>query len=308
MTKQFITDTSQRQRVDRDFERFLYQERGLCRATVLTYLPTVKIFLSEHSESGKIDLSRICADDVTGFVMQHAYDHSHGVTCIMTRALRTFLRYLYNQGKVTTNLAGCVPRVANWQFSTIPKFLQPDEVERTLKHCSRDTSRGKRNYAILLLLARLGLRACEIVGLKLQDIDWEAGNITVRGKGAEQARLPLMQDVGEAIATYLKEGRPRCSSQNVFVRHQKPVAGLGNSSTVSWIVSCALERAQISSPHKGAHLFRHSLATRMLRQGASLAEIGEILRHRNPQTTAIYAKVDLNALRTLARPWPRGCV
>ena len=124
----------------------------------------------------------------------------------------------------------------------------------------------------------------------------------------EQAKLPLTQDVGEAIASYLKKGRPRCSSQSVFVRHHKPVAGLGNSSTVSWIVRCALERAQVDVPHKGAHVFRHSLATTMLRQGASLAEIGEILRHRLSQTTTIYAKVDLNALRTLARPWPGRCL
>src|SRR5436305_5958836 len=163
------------------------------------------------------------------------------------------------------------------------------------------------NYAFLLLLARLGLRACEIVALNLNDIDWDHGTITVRCKGGRWAQLPLTSsDVGEAVAIYLRSGRPRCLCRRLFLRHRAPIAGFAHSITVSTIVRRALIRAGIDSGRKGAHLFRHTLATDLLRNGASLDEIGELLRHRSPNTTAIYAKVDVAALRTLALPWPGG--
>jgi integrase len=179
-------------------------------------------------------------------------------------------------------------------------------VQRVLDQCARDTGDGKRNYAVLLLLARLGLRACEIVALSLDDIDWDNGRITIRCKGGRWAQLPLPADVGEAIAIYLRTGRPRCVCRHVFLRHRAPLRGFGDSITVSTIVRRALIRAGIDSVRKGAHLFRHTLATDLLREGASLDEIGELLRHRSPNTTALYAKVDLTALRTLALPWPGG--
>ena len=163
-----------------------------------------------------------------------------------------------------------------------------------------------RNYAILLLLARLGLRACEIISLTLDDIEWEDGYISIHGKGGSISRLPLTKDAGEAIAAYLKYGRPTCSTRRVFVRHKAPIRELGNSSTISSIVRRALIHAGIQSSHLGAHIFRHTVATEMLNQGASLHEIGELLGHSNPNTTSIYAKVDIKALKKLAQPWPGG--
>jgi site-specific recombinase XerD len=190
--------------------------------------------------------------------------------------------------------------------SSVPKFLPAGSVEQVLDHCERDTPEGKRNYAVLLLLARLGLRACEIVSLSLDDIDWGNGLLTVRCKGGRWAQLPLVSDVGQAIAIYLRSARPHCVCRHVFLRHRAPVRGFADSTTVSSIVRRALIRSGIDSVRKGAHLFRHTLATDLLRNGASLDEIGELLRHRSPNTTAVYAKVDLTALRTLALPWPGG--
>jgi integrase len=162
------------------------------------------------------------------------------------------------------------------------------------------------DYAVLLLLARLGLRAGEVVRLELGDLDWRAGELTVRGKGSVHDRLPLPREVGEALAVYLRTDRPSCTTRRVFLRTRAPHRGLNHSSTVSTIVRRALDRVGLTPPIKGAHVLRHSLATELLRRGASLAEIGEVLRHQTPQTTAIYAKVDLEGLRPLARPWPTG--
>ena len=224
----------------------------------------------------------------------------------MVTALRSFLRYLRHQGRIATDLAAAVPGVAAWRLSGLPKFLPIDQIQRILKSCNRQSTVGRRDYAILMLLARLGLRAGEIVALTLDDIRWDTGEITVLGKGGRQSRLPLPHEVGRALADYLQRGRPLCSSRRFFIRDHAPRQGFANSGAVSTLVHRALERAGVSSPSKGAHLFRHSLATHMLRQGASLADIGDLLRHRGINTTAIYAKVDLNALRLLAQPWPGG--
>lgn len=203
-------------------------------------------------------------------------------------------------------MAGCVPAVALWSLSTVPKFLPAGAVQRLLTRCERKSPHGKRNYAILLLLARLGLRACEVVALNLSDIDWKNRGITVRGKGGRRAQLPLPVDVGEALALYIRSGRPCCKCARVFVRHRAPIRGLAYSGALSSIVRRALIRAGIDSARKGAHLFRHTLATDLLRQGSSLEDIGKVLRHQSPNTTAVYAKVDLTMLRTLALPWPGG--
>ena len=178
-------------------------------------------------------------------------------------------------------------------------------LRRVLAHCNRRRATGRRDYAILLLLARLGLRACEIAELTLDDIDWKGGLLTVRGKG-DASQLPLPSDVGKAIAVYLKSGRPYSQSRKIFLRGVAPAIPFKRPGSVGTVVAHALRRAKIDSARKGSHQFRHSLATEMLRHGASLAEIGELLRHRNVQTTTIYAKVDLTALRTLVVPWPGG--
>jgi len=224
----------------------------------------------------------------------------------MGTALRTFLRYLQLRGDIAIDLAVCVPSVANWRLSTLPKFLQPHQVQSVLDQCDRQTHRGQRDYAILLLLARLGVRACEVVTLTLDDINWNAAELTIQGKGARRAKLPLPHDVGEALARYLKQGRPSCSSRRVFIRLRAPLQGFANSIAISTIVARALKKAGVDSPCTGAHLFRHTLATQMLHQGASLEEISQLLRHQSFNTTTLYAKVDLTALRPIAQPWPGG--
>ncbi len=295
-----------RQRAEEDFARYLLQERALSLATVVNYRGFIRQFLLERFGTDRIRFTRLCAADITNFVLRHARDFSPGRTKLMVTALRVFLRYLRQQGAVATDLAACVPCVPSWSFSTLPKFLPPGQVQQVLDHCDRQTATGRRDYALLVLLARLGLRAGEVVALTLDDIDWEGGRLTLRSKGGRWTELPLPADVGEALASYLQQGRPRCASRRVFIRQCPPRVGFANSVAICTIVEGALTRAGVNSPRKGAHLFRHSLATEMLRQGASLAEIGELLRHQHPNTTTIYAKVDLPALRSLALPWPGG--
>lgn len=297
---------SARDRATAEYRHYLLQERGLSQATALNYVPFVDLFLSERFRADRLNFAALRAPDITGFVRRHAHKLCPGRAQLLVTALRSFLRYLQHQGKIALSLAGCVPTVARWSFSALPKSLPPTAVRRVLDHCNRRTPSGRRDYAILLLLARLGLRAGEIVALSLEDFDWETGRITIRGKGGSWAQLPVPPDVGEAVAEYLRQDRPRCSSRRVFVRNRAPLAGFGNASTVSALVMRSLRRAGVDSPRKGAHLFRHSLAEDMLRHGASLDEIGELLRHQSADTTAIYAKVDLVALRTLALAWPGG--
>jgi integrase len=188
----------------------------------------------------------------------------------------------------------------------LPKCLLPGQVEQILDHCEHGTSKGRRDYAILLLLARLGLRAGEVVALTLDDVDWEEGHLTVRSKGGRWTRLPIPVDVGKAISDYLTNGRPSCADRHVFIRERAPRRGFPASTRISALVRSAVIRSGIESARKGAHLFRHSLATEMLRKDASLREIGEVLRHRSPDTTQLYAKVDLRSLECLALPWPKG--
>jgi site-specific recombinase XerD len=300
------TVESPRQRVINGFQHYLLQERRLSPATPHNYLPVIDQFLSERFPRKVLNLSAIRAVDVTDFVRHHAHQLSPGRAALMVTALRSFFRYLLHRGDVATDLAACVPTVPKWKFAVLPKFLSADSVQRVLDGCDRQTSIGRRNYAILLLLARLGLRAGEVVGLNLEDIDWKEGLIAIRGKGGKSVLMPLPVDVGEAIATYLRRDRARCSVRRVFIRHRAPLIGFQNSLAICSLVMRALKEAGVESAHTGAHVFRHSLATNLLREGCSLDEIGELLRHRSPDTTAIYAKVDLVALRTLALPWPGG--
>jgi site-specific recombinase XerD len=225
---------------------------------------------------------------------------------LLTTALRSFLRYARYRGDITTDLAAAVPCVANWSMTSIPRGIPADAVRRLLASIDRRTPLGRRDYAILLLLARLGLRASEVALLELDDIDWEAGQLSVRGKGGRHTALPLSAELGEAIAAYLRQGRPRSTSRRVFLRIRAPIRGFLGPRAVGSLVRHALARAGVEAPSKGAHQFRHALAMQMLHHGASLTEIGEVLRHRSPQTTTIYAKVDLAALRPLALPWPGG--
>jgi len=297
--------TRRYERAEKDFKHYLAQERGLSARTLANYLPFVLQLLAERFGNGPIEFAKLRATDITGFVQRHARDHSPGRNGPMVAALRAFLRHLRHRGKIKSDLAACVPTIANWSHVTLPKFLPTGQVEQVLKHCDRRHTTGRRDYAILLLLARLGLRAGEVTALTLDDIDWKEGNLRLRGKGGREAELPLPVDVGEAITGYLRNGRPRCAGRCLFIRERAPRVGLA-SRAISNLVKRALVRAAVHSPRQGAHLFRHSLATEMLRQGASLSEIGELLRHQHPNTTMIYAKVDLPALRRLAPAWLGG--
>jgi len=248
----------------------------------------------------------LCAGDVVRFVRRQAPRLRLKRAQLLTSALRSFLRYARYLGQVRCDLAAAVPTVANWSMPSIPRAIPADAVRRLLASINRRTAMGRRDYAILLLLARLGLRAGEVVRLELEDIDWNAGSITVQGKGGRRSALPLPADVGSAIAAYLRRGRPRSRSRHIFLRIKAPIRSLLGPQAIAHLVRQNLARAGIQAPTNGAHQFRHALATGMLHHGASLAEIGEVLRHRDPETTKIYTKVDLDSLSGLALPWPGG--
>jgi site-specific recombinase XerD len=289
-----------------NFRHHFLEERGAAQVSYLSFQPILHRFLSDCFPDGTVDCARLTAKDVIGFVRHHAYRHSPGRAKLLVTALRVFLRYLRQRGDITRDLAASVPRVAMWSGSTIPKFLSPDQVRQVLAQCERNSAIGVRNYAILLLLARLGFRADEIVRLTLDNIDWETGRISFRGKGEHWAQMPLPADVGEAVVRYLQVGRPHSPCRRLFLRHMAPKTGFTNSGAIATLVRRAIIRAGINSQRKGSHLFRHSLATYMVNKGSSLPEIAELLRHQSIETTNLYAKVDFHALRSIALPWPGG--
>jgi integrase/recombinase XerD len=288
------------------FERYLREERGLASVTILYYVTFVRSFLHDRFGNGRVALGRLCAGDVVRFVQSEAPRLHVKRAQLLTTALRSFLQYARYRGDIALDLAVAVPSVANWSMTSIPRAIPENQVRRLLASINRRTAMGRRDYAILLLLARLGLRSSEVVFLDLDDIDWKTGRLSVHGKRGRRIELPLPTDVGEAIVAYLQQGRPCSTSRRVFLRSKAPIRGLLGPSAIGSLVRRRLNRAGIDAPTKGAHQFRHGLATQMLRHGASLAEIGQVLGHRSPETTKIYAKVDLDALRTLALPWPGG--
>lgn len=299
-------DTPALGRIEQDFARFLSAERGLKPVTITAYLRTVRCFLLQRFGQDEFPLDTLCLQDVNRFILDRVRHVRRGYAKLMVTALRSFLRYLQQRGAITADIAAAVPSVANWRFSHLPKALTPAQVERLLRCCDRSTPMGQRDHAILLLLARLGLRAGELVAMTLDDLDWEAGEFIVRGKGDRLERLPLPRDVGAALAHYLRYVRPPCSSRRVFIRMKAPHCGFSGAAAICDVVRRALWRAELDPDFKGAHLLRHSLATNMLRRGASLEQIGQLLRHRQANTTQIYAKVDIEALRGISLPWPGG--
>jgi integrase/recombinase XerD len=290
----------------RAYEQFLREERVLAEATIVNYAPFIDRFLKDRFGAGPVKLSSLGARDVVRFVQRQARHLHLKRAKLLTTALRSFLHYARYRGEIRLDLATAVPCVANWSMPSIPRGIAPDQVRRLLSQIDRNTAVGRRDYAILLLLARLGLRSGEVAFLELEDIDWKGGCLSVHGKSGRRTQLPLPKDVGDAIVAYLRHGRPRATSRRVFLRARAPVRGFLTQCAVGTIVRHALLRAGIEAPTTGAHQFRHGLATQMLRQGASLAQIGELLGHKSPETTKIYTKVDLDALRTLALPWPGG--
>lgn len=282
-----------------EFGTWLDRERGLSPASVRCYSKQSKAFLAGIGGAGAV--SELDAGMVTAFVVGWTQGRNTWSAKAMVTSLRAFLRFAHATGRTAVPLAGAVPAVASWRVSSLPQGMKAREIERLLSGCDRQTPVGMRDYAVLSLLARLGLRGAEAAGLQLGDVDWRAGEVAVTGKGSRTERLPLPAPAGEAVAAWLERGRPRCESRSVFVTVRRPYRPLTPES-VRAVMGRACERAGLQ--RRGTHRFRHSLATEMLRAGASLPEVGQVLRHRSQLSTSIYAKVDQNALRPLARRWP----
>ena len=280
------------------YQQYLLEERSLAPETVRLYVPAAKLLLSERDGQG---LEGLGAGDIAQLMTRHCRRLSPTGAERLATGLRSFLSFALLEGLVAAPLASAVPSVARWSGAALPRYLPAGQVAALLASCDRSSAMGRRDYAILVLLARLGLRAAEVAALRLDDIDWRAGEVVVRGKGATEERLPLPPDVGKAIAAYLRRDRPRRPEREVFLRVLAPLRGL-QPQGVSEVVRAASERSGTGS--FGAHRLRHTAATEMLRAGGSLAEVAQVLRHRSVATTAIYAKVDHLRLRELALAWP----
>jgi len=284
------------------YRDYLLSERGLSPGTVEGYVHLARRFLASRSDGGRLDLAGMTVADVLAFVLASCPGRATGSAKLIVTVTRSVLDWLHVTGVVEVSLAGAVPSVAGWKLPGLPQALTPAQLRALLGSCDRRTSIGRRDYAIVVLLARLGLRSGEVARLGLDDIDWRAGEFRVVGKGNRGESLPLPADVGAAITGYLRRGRPASAEgRSVFVRVHAPHRAL-SAGGVGNVVNAAGERAGLGHVH--AHQLRHSAATAMLRAGSPLAEVGQVLRHRTPLTTAIYAKVDQGALAVLARPWP----
>jgi integrase/recombinase XerD len=279
---------------------YLAVERGLAAGTITRNVELVRPFLAGLHRDGRLELQRLRAGEVSAFVLALSREQAGSVARAVT-ALRSLLRFLHADGLTRAGLAEAVPTVARRKLAGLPKALTSDQVAALLASCDRDTALGRRDLAILTVLWRLGLRAGEVAGLRLDDIDWRRGEITVAGKGRRCERLPLPADVGQAVVSYLAGRRPGTAVREVFACARAPHRAMSRGAVTN-VVARAARRAGLGTVH--AHRLRHTAATAMLGAGASLTEIGQVLRHRHALTTTIYAKVDTEALRALARVWP----
>lgn len=286
------------------YEEHLRKERGACHGTVEGYVAVVRGFLTRCFGTSPIELTTLEAGDIGDYLLDHARTRSPKRVEYVATALRSFFRFLFARGETPSDLSTGILTARTTRFAGVPRYLPAADVEKLLEACDLDTPGGRRDHAILLLLARLGLRAGEVAALELDDIRWRSGEIVVRGKGNVVDRLPLLHEVGKALALYMVKDRPKISSRQLFLRLCAPIRGLAGREAISSVVCRALELAGLHPPIRGAHILRHSLGTRMIRAGASMAEIGEVLRHHSPGTTEIYAKVDFESLRALAQVWP----
>jgi integrase/recombinase XerD len=284
------------------YSMYLLERRGLAPSSVRNYVGVARVFLADREQvRGELALTELDGSAISEFVLRESRRSSVGSAKCMVTRLRALLRFLHVEGEIEQDLAGAVPSVASWRLASLVKALDARSVARLLSSCDRRTRVGRRDFAILTVLSRLGLRAGEVAAVQLGDVDWRAGDVLVRGKGSREERLPLPADVGEALAGWLARGRPRCESVFVFTRLRAPHGGL-SAGAVSQIVRRACQRAGL--PAVGAHRLRHTAATEMLRAGGSLTEVGQVLRHRGRDVTSIYAKVDRLALAAVVAPWP----
>jgi integrase/recombinase XerD len=283
------------------FRSYLLSERGLGAGTVYNHLRAARSFLASLSSERLDDLKTLGASDVHGFIVTESRHRSVASTKCLVTGLRSLLRFLHVEGVTAVSLTGAVPTVSGWSMTWLPRTVDPGSVKGLLASCDRRTANGRRDYAVLVVLARLGLRVGEVAALTLDDIDWRNGELVVRGKGSRLERLPLPTDVGEAVAAYIQHGRPRDGHRHLFLRVLAPHGRLSNGAVIVIVKSAFRRAGLVPIP---AHRLRHSLASGLLAAGAGLPEIGQVLRHRSLASTAIYTKVDTARLRELARPWP----
>jgi site-specific recombinase XerD len=289
-----------------EYDRYLRLQRGLSEATIEACLYYFGRFMAFRFKDGSVDLNAITPEDIFSFLRGlktkvRAYNGNSAPS-----HLRNLFKFLFWSGKAKVNLAGSIPRIAQSRASHLPRYLKPDEIQRLIEATKSDDAKGRRDYAIMLLLARLGLRATEVVAIQLEDIDWRAGEILIRGKGKLHDRMPLPKEVGEAIVNYIQNGR-LCGSRALFVSDRAPHQAFKDAQIINEVLNKAFEKSGLKQPQQyiGSHLLRHSLATGMLGKGASLEDISHVLRHRSRATTTIYAKCDINALRSIAQTWPQ---
>ena len=285
----------------REYAMWMRDQRGLAETTLTRSLPVAEALLGTVTD----DPERLDATRVRDFVLEYVRRHAPASAGCVTTEVRRFLHWLVVRGRCASDLAEAVPKLPTWRLAKLPRYLPADDVERIVAACDRPSRGGRRDRAMLLLLARLGLRAGDVVRLRLGDIEWEQARLRVVGKGRRETRLPLPQELGDAILGYLETERPVSTSDYVFLTVRAPIHPIGTSGLrdVAWR---AIERAGVRAPSRGTHVLRRSLATRLLREGATLDAIGALLRHRDVNTTAIYAKVDIAQLRQIAQSWPRA--
>jgi site-specific recombinase XerD len=282
-----------------EFRLWMRLHRGLTETTLDVYQDVVVDLLTALGDATQA----YAAANLRNFVLQRAKPHGIWRAKSIATSTRAFLRFLGATGRCSVGLDYAIPAYASWQLQSVPRYLEPADIQRVIDACVADDANGLRDRAVILLLTRLGLRASDVAGLSFADIDWNAGRIAVCGKSRRQDWLPLPQDLGDALLRYIREGRPKLRTDRVFTRVDAPLGPLTRAA-VTHIARSALRRAGIKAPINGAHVFRHSAATAMLRQGVSLSGVGAVLRHRSPSTTAHYAKVDFGLLGEIAQPWP----
>jgi site-specific recombinase XerD len=286
------------------YEKYLHEDKGLCPSTILRNKNVIFDFLYKQFRKKPFIPEKLSQKNILTFIIKLKEHYEPKTIQVMVSALRSFLQYLVMIGEIRAELANCIPAIPGWRATNLPVFLVKSESKKLLKTCNRRLPKGRRDYAILLLLLRLGLRASEVLNLTLDDINWDMGELNISGKGRKHRILPLPIDVGNALAFYIRYVRPKCLDRQVFIRIQPPYRCLGDSSSISTIVRRALIAAGLHPQQKGAHLLRYTAAMDTLSNGATLFEVGELLGHCSIDTTAIYTKIDVVALRELAKPWP----
>jgi site-specific recombinase XerD len=283
-----------------EFQDWLRKHRGISERTIDRHGRMIMRLLPALGRRPKSWDARLVRDVILAERKRASVAHVK----TMITALRGYLRFLSARGQCRPGLDHAVPTIPQWRLSALPRYIGSSDVERLIATCDQTSPTGVRDRAILLLLARLGLRAGDIVSLRLTDIDWQQATLSVCGKGRRETRLPLPQDAGDAVLAYLDHARPRVADGRIFFMSNAPIRSLTGSSAVSNIVRGAIRKADIATPSKGANLLRHSAATAMLRGGATLDMVGAVLRHRSTNVTAHYAKVDIVMLQQVAQPWP----